>query len=92
VVKPANEASRYQLAYGEFVVPLVKAVQEQQREIEELREAVEVLQRRANAPGRNTGEMSVLGALGDSWAGVVAMLGAFMLFFRLKHSRALPRP
>src|SRR5260221_7419809 len=32
VVKPANEHSKYMLSYSEFVVPLVKAVQEQQRE------------------------------------------------------------
>jgi len=89
VVKPANDASRYQLAYGEFVVPLVKAVQEQQKEIEELREAVRSLQRKTNSPGRNAGELSVLGVLGDSWFGGVAVIGALMFFSRVKRRRAL---
>ena len=30
IIKPANEKSEYRLSYAEFVVPLVKAVQEQQ--------------------------------------------------------------
>jgi hypothetical protein len=34
---PANESDNYSLAYGELVVPLIKAVQEQQKQIEELR-------------------------------------------------------
>lgn len=37
VDKPKNEKDFYGLRYAEFVVPLVKAVQEQQRMIEELR-------------------------------------------------------
>lgn len=36
ITKPVNENSRYRLSYAEFVVPLVKAVQEQQVIIEEL--------------------------------------------------------
>lgn len=35
IVKPANENDHYSLRYAEFVVPLVKAVQEQQELIEE---------------------------------------------------------
>jgi hypothetical protein len=34
VIKPQHEKDHYRLAYGEFVVPLVKAVQEQQAIIE----------------------------------------------------------
>jgi trimeric autotransporter adhesin len=34
---PSNEKDNYALSYAEFVVPLVKAVQEQQQQIEELR-------------------------------------------------------
>jgi len=37
VVKPQNERDHYSLRYAEFVVPLVKAVQEQQSEIDEVR-------------------------------------------------------
>jgi hypothetical protein len=40
VVAPPNDKTAYQLSYAEFVVPLVRAVQEQQKEIEELRAAV----------------------------------------------------
>lgn len=36
VSKPPNDKSTYHLTYSEFVVPLVKAVQEQQKEIENL--------------------------------------------------------
>jgi len=36
VIKPANENSHYNLSYAEFVVPIVKAIQEQQETIENL--------------------------------------------------------
>ena len=36
VVHPQNEQSIYSVRYAEFVVPLVKAVQEQQKIIEQL--------------------------------------------------------
>ncbi|HET9825399.1 MAG TPA: tail fiber domain-containing protein, partial [Chitinophagaceae bacterium] len=37
VVAPKNDREAYGLSYSQFVVPLVKAVQEQQQQIEELR-------------------------------------------------------
>ena len=37
VGKPPNERTQYGLAYGEFVVPLVKAIQEQQQELRALK-------------------------------------------------------
>jgi trimeric autotransporter adhesin len=37
VVKPQNEKDMYSLRYSEFVVPLVKAMQEQQQMIDEMR-------------------------------------------------------
>ncbi len=37
VIAPQNDKDHYKLAYGDFVVPLVKAVQEQQQEIDELK-------------------------------------------------------
>jgi hypothetical protein len=37
VKKPANQNDLYGLSYAEFVVPLVKATQEQQTEIEEIK-------------------------------------------------------
>jgi hypothetical protein len=40
VDKPKNDNSHYGLRYAEFVVPLVKAVQEQQQLIEEQRQAI----------------------------------------------------
>lgn len=44
VDKPKTEADYYGLRYAEFVVPLVKAVQEQQQMIDELKEEVRKLQ------------------------------------------------
>jgi hypothetical protein len=46
VVKPQNENEHYALRYAEFVVPLVKAVQEQQLMIEELKKQNEELLKR----------------------------------------------
>ncbi len=43
---PANEITPYSLSYSEFVVPLVKAVQEQQEIIEELKQRIEELEKR----------------------------------------------
>lgn len=39
--KPENEGDNYSLAYGQFVVPLVKGMQEQQHMIEELKKQLE---------------------------------------------------
>jgi hypothetical protein len=41
--KPANEKSTYNLSYAEFVIPLVKAVQEQQKKIQEQQKLIEQL-------------------------------------------------
>jgi len=41
---PKNEQDFYGLRYAEFVVPLVKAIQEQQIIIEELKARIEVLE------------------------------------------------
>jgi cell division protein FtsB len=43
---PKNENDYYGLRYGDFVVPLVKAVQEQQAMIEELKSRNEELLKR----------------------------------------------
>jgi len=43
VDKPANDKTLYGLRYGDFVVPLVKAVQEQQVIIEEQNKKIEFL-------------------------------------------------
>ena len=43
VDKPKNATDSYGLRYSEFVVPLVKAVQEQQKLIEELKKEIEAL-------------------------------------------------
>ena len=42
---PENENGEYSLRYSEFVVPLVKAVQEQQKIIDELKKEIEELKR-----------------------------------------------
>lgn len=41
--RPLNENDNYSLSLGQFVVPLVKAVQEQQRQIEELQKQNQIL-------------------------------------------------
>jgi len=43
VDKPKNEDAHYSLRYAEFVVPLVKGMQEQQAMIEELVKRIEEL-------------------------------------------------
>ncbi len=43
VVKPENDSQHYQLRYAEFVVPMVKALQEQQAMIKELQAQVAAL-------------------------------------------------
>ena len=45
IIHPANEKSVYNLTYAEFVVPLVKAVQEQQQQAEALKKQVEAQQK-----------------------------------------------
>ncbi|MDP4261871.1 MAG: tail fiber domain-containing protein [Bacteroidota bacterium] len=45
VIKPAHDKDHYRLAYGEFVVPLVKAVQEQQKMIEDMKKEIEELKK-----------------------------------------------
>lgn len=49
VVKPAHEKDHYRLAYSEFVVPLVKAVQEQQAVIEQQNKKIELQLQQYNA-------------------------------------------
>lgn len=44
VHKPTDENDNYSLAYAQFVVPLVKAVQEQQQMIDDQKQAIEKLQ------------------------------------------------
>ena len=46
VIAPANENTPYSLRYAQFVVPLVKAMQEQQQLIEELRKRIEELEKK----------------------------------------------
>ena len=43
---PKNETGHYGLRYAEFVVPLVKAIQEQQKMIEELKARIEELEKK----------------------------------------------
>jgi hypothetical protein len=43
VIKPAHDKDHYRLAYSEFVVPLVKAMQEQQLQIEVLKQQNQLL-------------------------------------------------
>ena len=45
VSTPQNETDLYSIRYAEFVVPLVKAMQEQQAIIEQLKERIEALEK-----------------------------------------------
>lgn len=45
VIKPQNENDHYRLSYSSFVVPLIKAIQEQQIMIENLQEEIEKLKK-----------------------------------------------
>lgn len=49
VIKPAHDKDYYRLAYGEFVVPLVKAVQEQQAIIDKQNKIIDELLKRVAA-------------------------------------------
>ena len=43
IIRPTTSKSTYHLSYAEFVVPLVKALQEQQKQIEEQHKRIETL-------------------------------------------------
>lgn len=45
LIIPKNSSDYYGLRYAEFVVPLVKGMQEQQKMIEELKKEIEDLKR-----------------------------------------------
>ena len=45
VLKPQNDGDTYSVAYSQFVVPLVKAMQEQQKQLEELKKKMEEQQK-----------------------------------------------
>jgi hypothetical protein len=62
VLKPENDQSMYQVSYSDFVVPLVKAVQEQQKEIAALKS-----QLASNAVAPAPGPF-------DSWTGRALLL------------------
>jgi hypothetical protein len=79
VVAPPNDKTAYQLSYAEFVVPLVRAVQEQQKEIEELRAAVAG----QSSPAAATPWLMLL-------AGVVGgVLGSLLIVLGLERVRRL---
>ena len=45
IVKPENNSSYYTIRYAEFVIPLIKAVQEQSEVIEQLNDRIEDLEK-----------------------------------------------
>jgi trimeric autotransporter adhesin len=54
VEKPKNEKNQYMLSYAEFTVPLVKAVQQQQAEINTLKSEIELLKQQLIQLTQNT--------------------------------------
>ncbi len=83
VVKPANEKSQYQLSYAEFVVPLVKAMQEQQKEVEELRRTVQRLVSRGQSAGEQDGSL-----MNKLSGGAIGIMGTLLALLYLKRSTA----
>ena len=45
VIRPQHDKDHYRIAYEEFVMPLVKAVQEQQKMIEDMKKEIEELKK-----------------------------------------------
>jgi hypothetical protein len=60
VVAPESEKDHYSIRYAEFVVPLVKATQQQQKQLEELKEENENLKTRAKAIQQELKELKQL--------------------------------
>jgi hypothetical protein len=98
VVKPENEQSQYQLGYSEFVVPLVKAVQEQQKEIDELRQALRTLATDGRLPGDRFGQASAqpaaqhAGMLDNFWASAMTLLSAALVVLHFTRRGTSPVP
>jgi trimeric autotransporter adhesin len=96
IVKPENEQSQYQLGYSEFVVPLVKAVQEQQKEIDELRQALRTLATDGRLPGDRLGQGSGqaasqhAGMLDNFWTSAMTLLSAALVVLHFKRRGASP--
>jgi trimeric autotransporter adhesin len=93
VVKPENEESQYHLGYSEFVVPLVKAVQEQQKQIEELQKTVRALASDSRLPSGRLGAAAApatsqhASVLGSFWGGAMTLLSAWLVLMHLKRRR-----
>ena len=95
VIKPANEKSHYDLAYAEFVVPLVKAAQEQQHQLDALHERVGRLAAGGGAENRRpfASVLMSLSDLGEHHAGKIfgVVLVAFLTFLFARHRGASPK-
>ncbi|HLK35935.1 MAG TPA: tail fiber domain-containing protein [Polyangiaceae bacterium] len=89
VIRPPNERSKYMLTYAEFVVPLVKAVQEQQRQIEDLRKTVDSL-RSERLASAGTGPQQA-GMLPNSTGASGALIGALIGLLLFKRQKASVR-
>lgn len=62
---PENDNDNYSLAYAEFVVPLVKGMQEQQKMIEDQQQVIEQLRQKVNELLKQQGSTS-LGNMGEA--------------------------
>ncbi|MGB8195274.1 MAG: tail fiber domain-containing protein [Chitinophagaceae bacterium] len=60
LIKPKNEKEHYSLSYDAFVVPLVKAVQEQQRIIQQQQQLIEEQNKRFSALQKEVDEIKKL--------------------------------
>ncbi|XZF15091.1 T9SS type A sorting domain-containing protein [Chitinophagaceae bacterium MMS25-I14] len=66
---PKDENDNYSLAYAEFVVPLVKGMQEQQKMIEDQKQMIEKLQQQVNDLQKNQGSVAPAGVESNFLAG-----------------------
>jgi hypothetical protein len=82
ISKPQSDKSTYGLAYSEFVVPLAKAVQEQQAEIEQLQSALKVALLEKNQPAQHSGVLTD----SPTSLGVIGCLLGLLLAKRKKES------
>jgi len=90
VVKPENEKAHYQLSYADFVVPLVRAVQEQQAEIDGLKSVIKTLKARDGSAriAPVSGEMSMFsGLIGTSGANAAMFLGIVLALIYSRRSK-----
>ena len=86
ISKPANDKDTYALSYADFVVPLVKAVQEQQAQIDELRTELKIAR---NAQATPIGHAGLLGSASNERLGMLAALVGLAILGRRRGAKVV---